>query len=259
MAEPASPSDLLVANLDHVRRVAAFTARRVGLAPDDTEECVAWIELRLIEDDYGLLRKFRGESSFKTFVTVVVAMLVRDYRRLLYGKWRPSAAAARLGELAIRLERAIHRDGLSIDEAVRTVQSAGAISPSERELRDLVRQLPRRDPLRPERVDADALAAHAGGDHASTHVDADERQRDGARLTALLNAELEQLPVEDRVALQMEVVDGITIANISRSLGVPQRPLYDRLKTLRRKLRERLEVAGVSRDDVRDLLQGVAE
>lgn len=256
MAEDSSPESLLVAHLDHVRRVARFTARRVGLSVSEVADCIGWVELRLVEDDYAQLRKFRGESSFRTFATVVVSMLVRDYRTQIYGKWRPSSAALRLGPVAAWLERLLHRDGLTFEQAALVISSASDISPTIRDLRALQRQLPWRSPLRPAEVDVEAAVHHSAADRADTRVNANERQGTELRLAALLQGELNNLPIEDRVALQMEVVDGATVASIARALSLPQRPLYDHLKALRRTLRSRLESAGVSREEVREFLSG---
>jgi RNA polymerase sigma factor (sigma-70 family) len=251
MHELASPQDLLVQHIAQVRRVSAYTARRIGLSAIDAEECAGWVELRLVEDDYAQVRKFRGESSFKTFITVVVAMLVRDFRRQIHGKWRPSATATRLGVHGIHLERAVHRDGCSGDEAVRAVQSTFGGAPDEKALRALLRQLPRREPMRPETVDDTVLGEHPHPRGAQADFDQHERDAESARLTQALSTVVDQLPSEERVMLQMDVVDGATVATIARCLGIEQRPLYDRLKRLRIRLRVQLERAGVSREDVR--------
>lgn len=249
-----TPEEQLVEHLDYVRRVARLTARRVGLMPSECEECESWVQLRLVEDDYSLLRKFRGDSSFKTFITVVVAMLVRDYRAQLHGRWRPSAKARRLGDIAILLERLIHRDGLSFDEAVHTIQSARDVAPDERALREIYRALGARQPLRPAIVTLDPTADAPAGDRADAEIVQAERDSRHAQLTSALRIELERLLPEDRLALHMDVVDGATVASIARALGLLQRPLYDRLKSLRKTLRLRLEAAGVSRKDVQNLV-----
>src|SRR4029453_14108130 len=45
--------------------------------------------LRLVEDDYDVLRRFQARSSLPTYVTVVIQRLFLDYRNRLWGKWRP--------------------------------------------------------------------------------------------------------------------------------------------------------------------------
>ena len=80
------------------------------------------MRLRFIENDYAAIRKFRGESSLGTYLTVVVAMLVRDYRVQRWGRWRPSAAARRLGDVAVRLETLVRRNGQAVHEAAETLR-----------------------------------------------------------------------------------------------------------------------------------------
>jgi hypothetical protein len=51
----------MVAHLDWIERTTASLARRYGLSPDDAEDVDAWIKLRLMEDDYAVFCKFRGD------------------------------------------------------------------------------------------------------------------------------------------------------------------------------------------------------
>ena len=54
----------------HVVHHTAFL-RSTPLPPEDTEDVVAEILLQLVANDYAVLRKFRGESSLATYLTVV--------------------------------------------------------------------------------------------------------------------------------------------------------------------------------------------
>lgn len=51
-------------------------------ANDDgpAEDLESEVRLRLLEDDYAVLRKHRGDSSLVTCLTVVIANMFRDYR-----------------------------------------------------------------------------------------------------------------------------------------------------------------------------------
>jgi RNA polymerase sigma-70 factor (ECF subfamily) len=46
-------------------------ARTVTLSPPDVEDIAAEVFLGIVEDDYGVLRRFRGTSSLPTYLTVV--------------------------------------------------------------------------------------------------------------------------------------------------------------------------------------------
>jgi hypothetical protein len=53
--------------------------------------------LKLIENDYRILRSFEGLASLGTYLTTVIARLFLDFQIHEWGRWRPSAAATRLG------------------------------------------------------------------------------------------------------------------------------------------------------------------
>ncbi|HEV3051584.1 MAG TPA: hypothetical protein VGX50_14865, partial [Longimicrobium sp.] len=76
---------LFLANLELVEQSVATLCRRYGLGGDEADDVVSWVKLRLIEDDYTALRKFRGDSSIRTYLVVVVATLFREYRASNWG------------------------------------------------------------------------------------------------------------------------------------------------------------------------------
>ena len=102
------------------------------MTPDAADEFASWARLRLFEDDCAVLRKFRGESTIRTYLTTVLVHLFLDWRNAQWGRWRPTASARRLGPLAIELERLVLRDGRDYEEAVGTlVSTQAAVSPTE--------------------------------------------------------------------------------------------------------------------------------
>ncbi|RUL85601.1 RNA polymerase sigma factor [Tautonia sociabilis] len=54
----------------HVIHHVAY-ARSVSLSPADVEDICAEILLRIVDDDYGVLRRFKAQSSLPTYLTVV--------------------------------------------------------------------------------------------------------------------------------------------------------------------------------------------
>src|SRR3954468_11669757 len=114
-----TPHEILVANLDTINELCGATARRYRLLPADAEEFAAVVRLRLIENDYDVLRKFRGESSLRTFLSVVIARYCLDYQVSRFGKWRPSARAKRLGPAAGGVGGLLWGDGGTVAGAAR--------------------------------------------------------------------------------------------------------------------------------------------
>ena len=238
---------LLLAELDWMRSAMATTCRRYGMGAADGEDFASWATLRLMDDDYGVLRKFRGESALRTYLVVVVAMLHREYRSRSWGRWRPSAAARRAGRVAVRLETLVHRDGCSLSEAILRLRTAGETSLSDRQLAALFATLPRRGAGRPAETLLDALAHVPDPAAADDGIAAEERAAERRALEDALHDALEALPAEDRVIVRMRYWEGTTVADIARALGLPQKPLYRRLERARATLRAALESSGVSR------------
>src|SRR6185436_17582702 len=106
--DPAKPSEsldpsetLFLSRLDVIERVTAFVCSRQHLSPSDVDDFSSHVRLKLIEDNYGIIRKFEGRSSFRTYLTVVIQRMFLDYRISAWGKWRPSAEARRRGPVAL--------------------------------------------------------------------------------------------------------------------------------------------------------------
>src|SRR5689334_6294840 len=114
----SEPSELLLQNLAMIQQIILTVCRRNGLDPDETDEFAGVVRLRLVEDDYAVLRAFRGRSTLKTYLTAVIMRLLLDHRRQEWGKWRNTALAERLGDAAMELERLLHRDERPLEEAL---------------------------------------------------------------------------------------------------------------------------------------------
>lgn len=246
---------LFLENLGFIERVTGALCRRHGIEGDEAEDVVAWVRLLVMEDDYAVLRKFRGESTVTTYLTMVLSLSFREHRIRERGRWRPSAAAQRLGHTAVRLETLVHRDGYRLEDAANVMRSAGTTDLSDRELATLLAALPRRAPLRPVQVDAQALeVAHAPG--ADDPAEAAEADAERTAAEEALDRALGGLPASDRVVVHLRYWEGLSVADVARGLGVPQKPLYRTLERALRRMRTELESAGVSRTLVRALLGG---
>jgi RNA polymerase sigma factor (sigma-70 family) len=245
---------LLTDNLGWVDRVAASVCRRHGLDPDESDEFAGWARMRLVEDDYAVLRKFRGESAITTYLTVVVTMLFRDYRVSRWGRWRPSAAAKRLGDVAVRLETLVYRDGYRVDQAGEMLRAAGHTDLADRELVRMLSGLPHRTGTRPVQVGDEPLESQPASSTADEGVMAGEADDERTAAEDALRRALDTLPQEDRVIVRLRVWEGLSVADISRALNVPQKPLYRRLEGIFGRLRKQMEGAGITREDVRRML-----
>jgi RNA polymerase sigma factor (sigma-70 family) len=248
------PADLFRANLALIDRTIDRVCRRSRLFGPDAEDFASEVRLALMSDDYAVLRKWEQRSSLATFLTVVVQRMLADVRVKAYGRWHPSAEAQRLGEAALVLERMIRRDRRTVEEAVPLVRS---IDPSltRADVETLARRLPERSE-RPRAVDVDDTAevALVSTDGADERAIGDERARLSARTSRIMRDTLADLTAEDRTILRFHYGSSMTLADIARSLRLPQRPLYRRIERLHNVLREALAGAGIDAPLIGELI-----
>src|SRR5438874_1527675 len=109
------PRQRLIQEWNTVERLIAATVRRRGLFGADADIFASMVKIRLFEDDCAIVRRFREESKFATYLNVIVQHTFGDFCVKRLGKWHASAAAVRAGGIAIELERMVHRDGCSPD------------------------------------------------------------------------------------------------------------------------------------------------
>ncbi|HVT46110.1 MAG TPA: sigma-70 family RNA polymerase sigma factor [Thermoanaerobaculia bacterium] len=245
-ASIGDPRELLLANLGLIERIVSFACRRQRLDASEAEELAAIVKLKLVENDYAILRKFEGRSRLTTFLSVVIQRLLFDHRIQQWGKWRPSAEASRLGPVAVELERLLHRDGRSLDEAVATL-TANDESASRESVAALAGRLPPRPPRR--RLvaldEAASLAAPAGEEPFE-----DDRLRISERVSAIVRRFVEELPGDDRLVFQLRFESGMSVAEIARALRLDQKMLYRNFEKRLRSMREELERAGIAEEEV---------
>ena len=254
-ASDMAPSGLVVQHVEVVTKLSRMICRRHGLTAEDAEDFASHVQLKLIEDDYSIVRQFRGESSFTSYLSVVVAMVFRDYRAAVWGRWRPSAVARRLGEVAVMLETLTYRDGVSLTEAGELIRSRGHPDMSDRELGRLLRELPRRAPLRPLMVPEETISNSESAAQADNMVLQKESDADEQDMVTKVGQVVGALPGEDRLMVKMHLLDGLTLAQVSRSIGVPQKPMYRRMERILRTMREQLEHAGVTWTNVSAIME----
>lgn len=237
--------------LDHLHvidQVVQFIARRHHLSREEADDLASAIRLKIIENDYEVLRNFRGDSSLRTYLATIANRHFLDTRIAQWGKWRPSAQAKRLGPAAVLLDRLMSRDGLPLDEAIETARANHQVALSRNELLALAGQLtvrPRRrfSGLEELNDQPSPVAPEDAGESTETQAEAD-------RIERALEDALGQLGDEDRLILKMRFKDNVPISMISRMLNLEQKPLYRRLEHVMKALRAALEDRGVSRERV---------
>lgn len=252
------PRRLLTREWPTVERLIAATCRRRGLGEADADEFASIVKIKLFENDCDIVRRFRGESKFSSYVNIIIQRTFGDFCAKRQGKWHPSAAATRRGAVALELERMIHREGASLDEAFARLQT---LHPGIQinELQAILNSIPPR-PRRLTVVSLDAI-----GVDIPTHCNADiliideERRKLSDRVAAVVRTYLDRLDDNDRLLLQAHFESDMQLSQISRILRLPQKPLYRRREQLLRDLRKELRAAGITASEVSDLIGHVAE
>jgi len=248
-----------MANLAVIDRVVAFVCRRQRLERSDCEDFASSIHLKLIENDYAVLRAYEGRSGFATYINIVVQRAALDYRIHVWGKWHASAEAKRLGDVAVDLERILHRDGRTLDDAV-SILAPKHDGITRDSLAALAARLPERAPKRRD-VDVDeaeSVAVTRPGDVEEPLV-AEERRRLSEHVSSIMALLIDGLPDDERVILQLRFEGGMTVAQIARALRLDQKLTYRRIERRMRELREELQRRGIAPEDVRDLIGGDEE
>lgn len=244
---------LFLEQLGLVEQTVRFIGRRHHLSAEELEELSSTVRLKLIENDYEVLRKYEGRSSLRTYLTAVIHRHFLDARIARWGKWRPCAQARKLGPEAMLLDRLLTRDGLSFTEAVEVLRTNHGVRLTEAEIYDLSAQLPSRASRRfvgEEQLGDAAVPAQASG----TPLELAELQAEAGQVEQALSAVLERLPSEDRLILKLRFQENFQISQIARLLRLEQKPLYRRLEQLMLSLRRELEARGVRSDRVARLL-----
>jgi len=201
---------------------------------------VVW--LKLVEDDYAVLRKFSGRSTLTTYLTTVISRVALDCRVARWGRWRPSAQARQLGAAGIRLEQLLRRDSCSFAEACGVLLTDRTLGCTAEELDKMSETLPNRPRVRVhgqdvlERLPASAVpSVH--------HDDAENSDLRSHRRRAGLAKALVSLPRADRQLVRMRYRYGWTVADIAGKTGLDQKRLYREYERIFRTLRTAMDTS----------------
>lgn len=245
---------LYLEHLAAIGLMAESLCRRSGITGEDAEDFASDVRLKLCEDDYAVIRKFQGKSSLSTYLCVVIGNQFRDYRISKWGKWRPSAQAKRLGDLAVQLETLIFRDGHSLESASHVIEQRTGHPADRAELRRLVIQLPLRAP-RQKQGDDDPSDLSAAERTDGAVLDAESEQQLAAA-EASLRRTLEGLPDEDRLIIRLLYFEGLSVADVAHGLKLEQKRLYPRIRHMLNGLAASLRGDGITRG-VLDFLDSI--
>ncbi|NJL27412.1 MAG: sigma-70 family RNA polymerase sigma factor [Thermoanaerobaculia bacterium] len=240
--KPADPLNLLTSHRRQIAERARRIGRRQGLPESDLDDFVADVMVKLIEDDYAVLRAFHGRSRVLTYVSTVILHLAQDERNRRWGKWRASAEARRLGLEAMTLERLLYREGHTSTDAERLLCEHFPRLRAE-EAERLATLLPTREGRR---FDSDdELDSMPAADRADDGDQVTERTVRKSRVLNLLRRGLAGLDPSWQLAIRQRYEQGWPAAEIARGIGLGTREVYRILEHAKRRLRRFLATEGI--------------
>jgi RNA polymerase sigma factor (sigma-70 family) len=211
------------AHLPTINRAIAVVARQRRLTHDQAQDLASDVYLKLLQHDAAVLRGFRGDSGLGTFLVIVVQRVLLDARIAHTGKWRPSASARRLGEVAIALERLVFHDGLHLTEAAGIVRGALGITDTDDELHFLLSLLPPR--VRRRMVGERELERVAAGGPGAEEA----LVREAATLrSSVVRRALATPAPQDRRLVELRFDQGLRLVQIARRCGIDEKVIYRR-------------------------------
>ncbi len=242
---------LLLDHLDLIDQIVRKTGRHRHLSATEREDFSGFVHVRLIENDYAILRKFQGRSTWFTYLTAVIERMGFDFCAEMWGRWRPSAMAERLGPEAVLLERLVTRDSHSIEEAIALVKRHD-VELTEAELRRIWEQLPAR--FRTTEVGEDAAAHLSGNDTSEALVEDADRREALDRLNRALRAAFAEIAPQDRVTIALHFDEKLPIARIAEITNSSVPTLHRRLKKSFSQLEAVLVREGFNARGIADLI-----
>ena len=245
--DPEAAWDLFI---ERYRRLIFGAIRRYTGEPDDVMDVFARVCEALRENDFTRLRRCAArvdpDRPFSTWLVAVVHNLTIDWFRHRDGRPRLSTIAAALPQVQQRIFEYVFLEQRSHVEAYELLRSRDGATLSFGEfLKELSATYGAATAGRRGRVSAEL--APPPRDNPDAPIDPAVL----AEQQALLARALEALPPDDRLAVQLYVVDEMPADQVARALGYPSaKTVYNRVYRALAVIRASLEQAGIRGGDL---------
>jgi RNA polymerase sigma factor (sigma-70 family) len=237
--------------VERYRRLIFAAIRHYTADHDEVMDVFAQACEALRADDLARLRRYLAQTDhrarFSTWLVTVVRNLTVDWFRHRDGRRRLSTIAADLPPLQRRIFELVFAEGRGHVEAYEIIKGE---SPAGLTFGDFLREL---------RVTYQAVAARRqgplmaelGGPPPEEPEPAVEDALGRKEQAAVLAELLQSLPPEERLAVQLFVVEEMPAEEVARAVGFPNaKAVYNRVYRALDVLRARLERAGISGADL---------
>lgn len=250
---PIDAEDLFLTSQSLIDRAIGYISRRNRMSRDESDDFSSFVKLKLIEGNYGIIRKYEGRAAFSTYITTVIQRMFFQYRVQMWGKWRPSAKAKRLGDKGVTVERLLTREGFTEAEVISILTSGNDPRYTVAEIEAICARLPLRQP-RPMLVPLTGIADSEPVIETEDELFSAERGKRARHAAATVDTVMESMEPDDQLILKMRFWGGRKVPEIGRHLGLDDKKLYKRIDKLLSQLRLALERAGIAASDVAELL-----
>jgi RNA polymerase sigma factor for flagellar operon FliA len=230
--------------LDKIQAVIKRVCRRHHASDDEEDEFRSLAYIKLIEDDYRVLREYKGRSTIEGYLNVVLEREFLDFRIDKWGKFRPSREAERMGPVAVLLEKLLVRERLTFDEACEVLKTNHKVTETREALWEMYGRLPVRLDRRPESEQVLAYVRDSGPlpDEAYEESQYDKQR---ARAYDALARGIQTLEMDDQLIVQLMFYDGWKQVEIARFLRENEKRFYRRVEAILEKLKRFLQLEGV--------------
>lgn len=249
--ERGRPDAAWDAFLDRYRRLIFAAIRHYAQDYDDVMDVFARVCEALREDDLRRLRTYTEQrehrARFSTWLVTVVRNLTVDWFRHRDGRRRLSVVAQALPPLRRRIFEHVFLDQHSHIEAYELIRVRDAPDLSFREFLAELRAT--------YATVADGrkggLLRQLGGPPPPESASGGSVQDDTSEVRGLLEQALQSLPPEDRLSVELYVLEELPAADVARIVGLPNtKAVYNRVYRALGVLRAQLAQVGIERGDL---------
>jgi len=249
--------------LNHWDLVNRLADRRFS---DDivAEEAALYVMEMLEKDDWLVLRNHRGSARLETYFASVVYNLLEDFSRKRFGRVRPPLWLKKLGGIWLVLYRLLCLERLSYLEATSraaerfsNLSDAQVESIADRILGEIVSCGSAQ--YRQESLD-DGVFGEVSSQSAESRAEEEERAmvfaglhhhffggapegETGEALSRLANCSIE-LSSEERLLLKLHHVEGFSVSEAGKKLGINRFQAHGKLRRLYGRIRKAFEAEG---------------
>jgi len=240
-------------------RLAKLLIERLCILKELTEDEKEEFTSYALEKVVIAFKKFKGKSSERTYLTIVIRNAFQDFIRQKRGRWRVPQKVKKLGQEAELLFTLRYREGRDFDDAYNILSSCFNSVPSVQVIKDLWEKLEefytRQKPVYVSFEDITARELYLSS--LVENVDSSLTEQKYEELIVLLEKLVNELPEDYRLILRMHFEQGVKISALARIFNTTRGKMERRIKKILKVLKEQILKAGVKEDLISETLKKI--